>query len=258
MATLALVSAMFKRYAIEMKRYYFNTLSMLASFYLIFVLVFFGARSFAGDQTNFGGTLAGIVVGFGIFYLSMYAYAELSWVLMGEAQQGTLEQLSMSPLGLGRVLVARVASAMVFRIVIMLGFLVLMMATSGRWLRLDIVTLGPLFAFTVASVLGIGFVMGGLAIVFKQIQAALGILQFGFVALIAAPVEQFPFLRFLPLSWGTNLIASSMIDGISIFDMPLGDLGLLAANGTFYFLAGFSIFRVFERQARNRGLLGHY
>jgi ABC-2 type transport system permease protein len=258
MATLALVTAMFKRYAIEMKRYYFNTLSMLASFYLIFVLVFFGARSFAGNEANFGGTLAGIVVGFGIFYLSMYAYAELSWVLTGEAQQGTLEQLSMSPLGLGRVLVARLASAMVFRLVIMVGFLLLMMATSGRWLRLDVVTLVPLFAFTVASVLGIGFIMGGLAIVFKQIQAALGILQFAFVALIAAPVDQFPFLKFLPLSWGTSLIGRSMIGGVSIFAMPLSDVTFLVANGLFYFSLGLLIFKFFEREARNRGLLGHY
>jgi ABC-2 type transport system permease protein len=174
----------------------------------------------------------------------MYAYAELSWVLTGEAQQGTLEQLSMSPLGLGRVLVARVASAMVFRIVIMLGFLLLMMATSGKWLRLDVITLVPLFAFTVASVLGIGFVMGGLAIVFKQVQAALGILQFGFVALIAAPVEQFPFLK--------------LIHGVSILAMPLDDLAFLAANGLFYFGVGLLIFKFFERAARSRGLLGHY
>jgi ABC-2 type transport system permease protein len=258
MATLALVSAMVRRYAIELKRYYFNTLSMLASFYLIFVLVFFGARSVVGHQAGFGETLAGIVVGFTVFYLSMYAYAELSWVLMGEAAQGTLEQLAMSPLGLGRVLIARIATAVTFRIVIMLGFLVLMMATTGRWLRLDLVTLVPLLVFTVASVQGIGWVMGGLALVFKQIQAALGILQFGFVALIAAPVDRFPFLKYLPLSWGTEMLERSMIEGVSIFAMSPADLGLLAANGVFYFLAGFLGFKLLERQAKDRGLLGHY
>lgn len=258
MATLALITAMFKRYAIELRRYYFNTLSMLASFYLIFVLVFFGARSFAGDRAGFGGTLASIVVGFTVFYLCMYAYAELSWVLMGEAQQGTLEQLSMSPLGLGRVLVARIAAAFAFRAVIMLGFLVLMMATSGKWLRLDLITLIPLFIFTIASVQGIGFIMGGLALVFKQIQAALGILQFAFVGLIAAPVEQFPAVRYLPLSWGSELIRHSMVDGVSITAMPVRDVALLIANGLAYFGLGLLVFKLFERQARKQGLLGHY
>ena len=31
----------------------------------------------------------GMVIGFTVFYLVVYAYAELSWVLIGEAQQGT-------------------------------------------------------------------------------------------------------------------------------------------------------------------------
>lgn len=257
-ATLALTAAMFKRYAIELKRYYFNTLSMMVSFYLIFVLVFYGARTFAGGQAGFGDTLAGIVVGFMVFYIVIYAYGELSWVLMAEASQGTLEQLSMSPLGLGRVLVVRILAALVYRVGIMLAFLLLMMATTGQWLRLDLVTLLPLLVFTIASAQGLGFVMGGFALVFKQVQATLGILQFAFVGLLAAPIDRLPWLKYLPLSWGNDLVRRAMIDGVSIFAMPAADLLFLVANGAAYFGLGFLGFKFFERRARERGLLGHY
>jgi ABC-2 type transport system permease protein len=258
MATLIMIKAMFKRYAIELRRYYFNTLSMLVSFYFVFLLIFLGIRTFAGGSQQFGNALGGMVVGFTIFYLTIYAYAELSWVLVQEAQQGTLEQLSMSPLGLGRVLIARIFAALAFRVVIMFALLVLMMATTGRWLSVDVATIIPLLILTVAGAQGVGFVMGGLALVFKQIQAALGILQFVFVALIAAPLDRFPNAKFLPLSWGTHLIRDAMLDGTRIWQMQPGDLALLAGSGAFYFGTGFLVFKLFERAARGRGLLGHY
>lgn len=258
MALLVMLKAMFKRYAIELRRYSFNTISMLASFYLFFLLIFVGARSFAGGNPGFGGTLAGIIVGFMIFYLCIYAYAEMSWVLVQEAQQGTLEQLSMSPLGFGSVLIGRLIAALSFRVLIMLLFLVLMMATTNRWLHVDLVTILPLMALTIASTQGIGFVMGGLALVFKQIQASLGLLQFVFVGLIAAPIDTFPFVKYLPISWGTHLIRTAMIDGSSIWKIPGPDLLFLVANAAFYFGAGFALFKLFEMRARNRGLLGHY
>ena len=54
METLVLIKAMFKRYAIELRRYSFNTLSMLVSFYFIFLLLFLGLRSFQGGSQQFG------------------------------------------------------------------------------------------------------------------------------------------------------------------------------------------------------------
>jgi ABC-2 type transport system permease protein len=256
MATWIMFKAMIKRYAIELKRYYFNTLSMLVSFYFIFLLLFLGIRSVSGSQ--FGGALSGMVVGFSVFYLTIYSYAELSWVLIQEAQQGTLEQLSMSPLGFGRVLIARITAALAFRLVIMFALLLILMATTGRWLSIDLITVLPLLVLTVASAQGVGFVMGGLALVFKQIQASLGILQFVFVALIAAPLDRFPMLKYMPLAWGNHLIAQAMIADTHLWQMRGADVLLLVANGAFYFGAGFSIFKLFERAARNRGLLGHY
>jgi ABC-2 type transport system permease protein len=253
-----MIKAMFKRYAIELRRYGFNTLSMLVSFYMIFVLLFYGIQSLAEGSSQFGGALNGMVVGFMIFYLTVYAYAELSWVLVGEASQGTLEQLYMSPLGFGRVLIARIFAALVFRTIIMFALLLLMMWTTGRWLTLDLLTLIPLLLFTMASVQGVGFVMGGLALVFKQVQAALGILQFVFVALIAAPIEQFPVLKFLPLSWGTRLIGDAMINGTRIWEIASGDLMVLVVTGVGYFTVGFIGFKYLEGLARDRGLLGHY
>lgn len=257
-ATFVLLMAMFKKYWIELRRYSFNTLSSLVAIYLLFLLIFYGARGFAGGNPAFGETLSGLVVGFMVWLFALYAYSELSWVLLQEAQQGTLEQLSMSPVGLGRVLLSRIAASMVYHLLIVTAFLFLMMASTGKWLNLDILSLLPLMLMTISGVLGIGFIMGGLALVFKQVQASFQILQFLFVALIAAPPDKFPFVKFLPLSWGTRLIAKVMIGNTSILEIPPGDLLFLLVNSVFYFSLGYAFFKLFERMARNRGLLGHY
>jgi ABC-2 type transport system permease protein len=133
-----------------------------------------------------------------------------------------------------------------------------MMLTTGRYLHIDILSLLPLFVFTIAAPYGMGFMAGGIALIFKQIRALFQIVQFVFIGFIAAPVAKLAILKILPLSLGTSLIRRVMAEGISITDIPATDLGLLALNGAFYFGFGFFIFKICEKIARKRGLLGHY
>ena len=264
MRHLILFKALLKKEYIYLKRYYFNTLSGIITIYLVFLIIFYGAKYGAqallggSGSPAFGSTLDGIVVGFMVWTFAIMAFSDLSWAMIQEAQQGTLEQLWMTPLGFGWVAIFRVAATFIFNALIVILMLFLMMASSGRWLHLDFLSLTPLILLTIAGVYGIGFLMGGLALVFKQVQAAFQILQFIFVFFIVAPVEKLPLLKLLPLALGTRLIGKVMIKEVPITQLPLGDLLLLVATAAFYFGLGFLAFKLFENLARDRGLLGHY
>lgn len=258
MRTAILFVAMLKRGFIELRRYAFDTLSGVVTILLFFVLIFYGARALIGGQAGNGGTLEQIVVGYFVWILAIFAFQEMAFDLNEEAQVGTLEQQAMSPLGLARVVVTRFASSFTFQMITLFGMLVVMMAVSGRWLHLDLATLLPLLLLMVIGVQGIGLMAGGLAIVFKRMQSALQILQFVFVLWIAAPLDQFPWVRYLPLSWGNQLTQRSMIEGTSLFSMPAGDVLFLVVNSAAWFVVGLAIFKYFERVARDRALLGHY
>jgi len=258
MRHFVLFIAIFKKYLVYLQRYFFNTLSGMVSIFMIFLIVFYGAKALGAGGPQFGSTLDGIVVGFIVWAFAIFAYSELSWDLITEAQQGTLEQLYMSPLGFRSVVLSQLVVAFIYQLIVLGVLLLLMMASSGKWLHIDLISLLPLLLLSVMGVYGIGFVMGGLALVFKQIQSAFQILQFVFIVLIAAPIDTFPFVKYLPLSWGTQLIGRVMIGGESIGQMPLGDLLFLLINATFYFLGGLLIFKLLENAARDRGLLGHY
>lgn len=94
--------AILVRFLIELKRYPLNTLSSLATLYIVFLILFTGARYAQGLGVNlFGEGLEGLVVGYLVWTFAIIAYSDLSWELMREAQQGTLEQLYMSPRGSG-------------------------------------------------------------------------------------------------------------------------------------------------------------
>lgn len=258
MRVLIVFKTLFKRHLIELRRYYFDTISGIVTLFALFVIIFYGARALIGGRAGYGASLSGLVVGYMVWMLAIFAYSDMGFGLVQEAQTGTLEQVSMSPVGLTRVMVLNFAAGIAYQLLTLFVLLFLMMAVSGRWLHLDMVSIVPLLLLTVAGIQGIGFVVGGLALVFKRIQSSLQVLQFAFVALIAAPLTRFPWFKFLPLSWGNRLLGDVMIHKVSIFSMSAADLGFLLANSAAWLGLGVLAFRYFEKAARRRALLGHY
>lgn len=253
-----LFRAVFKKSYIHFKRYPFNTLSALVAIYLIFLLLFLGIKAFTAGKTMYGGAVEGLIVGFFIWTFAIFAYSDLSFSLLQEARQGTLEQLYMTPVGFGWVNTFSILSNFVISLLLNALVLSLMMLTTGRLLHMDLVSLLPLLFVTLSGVYGIGLMMGGLALVYKRVEASFQILQFIFVILIATPSDKFPPMVYLPLSLGTELVSRIMIDELSLLDIPLRELFFLTGNSIFYLALGYGVFKLCERKARKRGLLGHY
>ncbi len=258
MKRLYTFSAVLVRFLIEIKRYPFNTLSGLFTLYLIFLLLFAGARYAQGFGIQvFGEGLEALVVGFLVWTFALAAYSDLAWEIMREAQQGTLEQLYMCPFGFRFVSISWVLASFLVSLVYSGGLLLLMMVTTGKFLRLPLGTLIPLLFLTLAPVYGTGFLMAGLALVFKRIQAFFQILQFAFVPLLFLPGGTW-WSKALPLSLGSHLIREAMTEGKSLLAFPALDLLMLLATAAFYFGLGLLVFGFCEKIAKERGLLAHY
>ncbi|MCL0084223.1 ABC transporter permease [Dehalococcoidia bacterium] len=258
MRYLVLFKTILKQESILMTRYLFESISSFITLFILFLFIFFGARALGGGIPGFGATLDAIVVGFFVWCLALFAYMNLAQGMVTSAQEGTLEQLYMCPVGLAWVCLFQVVTSCLFRIFANIVLLVLMMAVTGHWLHLDVASLLPLILLTVASVYGIGFAMAGLALVFKRIESLIRIFPFAMVGFIVAPVDRFPFLRCLPLAEGNRLIRRVMAEGLSIFQLPAADLLFLLFISAFWFGLGFLAFKLLVNVARDRGLLGHY
>lgn len=250
----AIFLAILKKFFIELKRYAFNTVMMMAGIYILFALIFMGLQSFdAGDET-----LGGSMVGFAMWIFVILGFSELAWSLLEEARNGTLEQLYLSPVSFTRISGYRIIASFFFNLLLIGVFMVFMMVGTGHYLTFSWGVM-PMMFLTLLAVYGIGFMMGGLALVFKKVQGAFSILQFIFIFLLVLPnVTDHPVIYFVPISWGNVLLNRLMVSGVGITNIPAMDLVIVVVNSLAYLGAGFLVFKFMEKLAKDRGSLGHY
>lgn len=161
---------------IIMRRYWFATLTSMIVGYgmLMLLIVGFMARReemtdaltgrFGVDPERATNAALGFIIG--IFAFGIVGI--FSQGLQGMARTGQLEQLCLSPHGLitnflGRSLVGAVAS-----IVSSAVLLALIAGTVQGSLHISPVPLGALLFLTYVNLIGFGFMVGGLVLVFKQ------------------------------------------------------------------------------------------
>ncbi len=257
MRSINVLVANTRKVLIEMRRYLPNTISMIVTFYAIFVLLFLGINVVGGPDGAAQSTQY-LIVSLVLWMLSLMAMQGIGWEITQEATRGTLEQLYMSPVSAWRILLARMMGNVVANLIMIAVMLVLAMATSGEWLRFDVATLLPLGLLTIACMIGVGFAVAGLAIVMKQIQAFLQIAQFIFLALVVVPVTVSPWLELLPVVRGSTMIREAMTEGTTLFEFATAGWLLLAANATAWLTVGVLAYKLAERYAMARGLLGQY
>lgn len=255
-STIILLYGLFAKEWAILKRYWLNTIGSILGIFLFFAVAFFGGQAIAGPQ--FDDSLAGLVVGYFLVVLGLVAYFDTTQKVTREAQWGTLEQLHMSPLGFGRVIVLQGFVTIAFAFVWGISILVLMLLLTGVDLAIDVVTVVPIALFAVLSIVGVGLAFAGLAVIYKRIEQVLNLLQFAIFALVAAPLTGHPAVYWLPLAKGSTLLQQSMNDGMHLWEFGVLDLGQLVIVGIGYLVLGYGAFMAMTAHARRRGVLGHY
>ncbi|MEM6430399.1 MAG: ABC transporter permease [Deinococcota bacterium] len=250
------LSANIRKVIIEMVRYLPNTLSTIATFYAIFLMLFWGIRAF-GDPLTQAENIESTIVGVVLWSLAIMVMQGMGWEITSEATRGTLEQLYMSPVAAWRILVARTLGRILTQLVIMVVVLLLAMLTAGQWLQVDVL-LVPLFVLLLTCMMGVSLMIAGLAIVLKQIDAFLQIVQFAFFGLVSVPVTVSPWLELLPIVRASSMIHDVMAEGSSWAEVSPTMWALLVANALIYFGLGITLYKRAEQRALRLGLLGQY
>lgn len=257
MRWLHLLNANFRKEYIEMKRYLPNTIALVSTFYIIFLAAFFGIK-FIGDPASFDTNVQYSIVSVVFWSLTMMTMNFIGYSVITEATRGTLEQIYMSPMGVWKIMLTRIISQFGLQSVIMVLLLFGAMLTSGQWLSLNPMTTIPIIIVTMISMVGISFMIAGLAIIVKQIQAFLQIFQFVLMGLVFVPLTVAPFLAFAPFVKGVNMVRTVMIEDLTLTQLPWSDYGVLLLNSLVYLILGLLVFHACEKIAMKKGLLGQY
>lgn len=253
---LTLATAVARKELVVRYRYFLNTLGSFLMLYILFLLVFFGGREFGVQAVTQSTT--GIVVGVFLFAVAQIAFSRIAFDVTDEAQWGTLERLFLTPFGFETILVLKSAVTVVITLVIGGVFLAAMLLVAGVSLSAPPVTVLVVGAGALSSVVGLGFVLGSLAILYKRVENLFNLLQFGFVAVLAAPLDAHPVVQFLPLSFGNHLLGVVIRENRPLWALPPSDLLFLFGHGLAYVLVGVVCVRYVAGVARDRGALSHY
>lgn len=182
-----------------------------------------------------------------------------------EARTGTLEQMYMSPVPSGVLLLGRVLAVLVVATVMVFLSAGVMTPLLGIRLTLSWLPL-LLIGITLIGVFGFSFILGGAALLFKGVHSIADLMQDlllfvngTFVAVSLMPLWLQTLGLTLPTTYGITVIRSALIDGASL-DMLIdrGTLLLLIAHSAAYFIVGWLVYTWCEQIAKRRGNLGQY
>jgi len=246
-------------------RYPVDYFTGIISLYLLFVGVFYGvAGNFGQAAPGLDRTLDSLVLGTCMWFFSIAIMNQVRVILEMEAVTGTLEQLFLVPYRFVVILMVRSITGFVFAFLAVAILLVLIMATTGRWLSFPILPAILVLVLAALGIQGVALIMGGLSLVFKRLGQLNMIVQFGFLFLAFPPIENLTpgwqtVAYTFPLSRGMTLLRGLVVDGWQWTDQAVAlNLASLVFNSVIYLVIGWLFYLASERIAKDHGLLGHY
>jgi len=267
-SSLTILRAEIYKELIETRRYTFNLAVSIVIQTVIFLGILFLAIGFSpigvGASVDVHLAKSFLIVGYTFWTLAMLAINNMGQDITTEMTTGTFEQKYMAYGSPVIVLAGRALGNIVVSLVYVAVLLPVLMLVTGVRVQVPW-TVAPVLALTLVGLYGLGYILAGMALVFKRIgQVAYGIqlllLFFGGFAdpdRVGAGLATFG--RMLPLTAGVEAARELIIRGSGL-DRLIADGTLcdLCVNSAVYLAAGLAAFCVCDRIARSRGLLGKY
>lgn len=253
---LVVLYAFCSRKLITLRRYPLNFGGMVASRLILFLLLFIGGTAVA--PTQLGNSIEAVIVGYFLFTVATSTFFNLETMINTEAKYGTLEQLYVSPFSFMFVLF----SAVIANILISLGLgtvtLAFALFVTGQALTIDLLTIVPILVLTLLDAIGLSFLLGGIALLFKRVRSMFKLIDLVFIVMISFAMTGLLWPKLLPVGQGAWMLHEAMSNGTRLGEFSVIDHGFLLGTAIVYLAIGFLSFYLCQHRARQRGLLDDY
>lgn len=225
---------------------------------LLFFIISIGARAVgASDSAQMQTAETQRAIAYLMVWFAIPAVQGVTHLVMEDSNLGTLEQLCLSPMGLHLIAIFRDIGAVLAFVPTAILLIGVVRIASGLTISLPyIVIIGEALLMRV-GMLGMGFALGALALVFKRTGAVVNLVCIGLFVVSLTPAESLPswaatLSRLLPLARSMAAISGYMESGNVCLLQTITSLAL----STFYAALGVTVFTVGQRVALDRGLMG--
>lgn len=206
-----------------------------------------------------------LLLGFMITLMAMGALQSIPWNLRHAAQNGTLEQVAMSPNSLSLLVQGRFAAEFAVQVVMIVILGLIAAALLGIVLPLRLAAL-PVFVLVLIGLTGFGLVLGGATLIYKNVAALSGVFTnlLLFTNGTTVAVDKFSgpvnlVTRLLPTTQGIIVLRKITFGEQSLPAVwNNGSLPWLALHSLVTFVVGLAVFNACLNISRRRGTLGQY
>jgi len=239
---------------ITTRAYWFETVTTMVMVSLAFLALFYGIQS-VYDKPGEMPSLDGLLFGYIIWFFSIAAFTSSSQSMIVANQTGVISQLFLCPLGLVKLILARVVVIIAWNLLMITALAYIAMAVTGNWLDFDFGVFYLLLLAAAPSLIGIGMMVTGLALLFKRVQTVSGIMLMGCMGLVVVDATPFNGFSLLPFAMGASLARDRILEGAPL-DLPT--LAMVLLNSTVYLFLGIVVYKAFEKRAKRLNVIGHY
>jgi ABC-2 type transport system permease protein len=220
--------------------------------------MFFQASGGASSLTSY------VLSGWALYFLGNFAY-QMGYNIEGEVVRGTLEPSFLAPIPrisfiLGMTLSRMLSSSLFSLVLVAIGFV--LFGRSGE--PSGFIGAFLIFLLCLAVFFGVGVIMSGFSLRYKQIGALANLFTFLFQFLtgIIIPIRIFPqALRYvaycIPDTWAIDAFRSTLLGIEPLVDIRK-EVVLLIVLAVVFNLLGYKIFSYFEKKTKEDGTLTLY
>lgn len=242
-------------------RYKFNNAMRL----IIMTLKFIGFSIFVFNGALNSPELPSTLLGYLVWFFSFFPLFDMGFNLRESMQEGTLEQIFMSPVPAWLIIIGRMIATLLFTAVQGVFVLLLVALLLGVLIPFNL-TAFIIFMFIFIGIMGLAFMIGAITLLTKRTESLSMLCSNVLLFLSGAisPVDNLPMLLqkvslILPTTFGIIVLRKAAIDGQGLIELWRSSvLAQHVGISCAYFLVGLSMFIWCTRLVKDRGTLGQY
>jgi ABC-2 type transport system permease protein len=235
----------------QLKRYPFDMVTGIITLGGLFFLLLGAGQVIAGAPPSKDG-VTGLII---TYILGVFIVAEVqapTQIVSKESKSGMLEQLFLSGHALPTIVIMRTLGGLVSTFLwigLMMWLLFLLTGTGIQW---SLALFIPIVSM-LAAALGLGFLFGAIAMLFKETNSIFGVFQLAFFILAGFGLPTAWWHYVVPVASSSGLVRAFALGQA----VPLEALILAFASAACWLVLGIVVFQIALKIAQQRGILGH-
>ncbi len=237
-------------------RYPFEFIVELVMITVLYGIILAGTKLIGGAGFNLGIFKGEAAIGFVVWMVCSEIIDQFPGRMVNYARIGVLEQIFVSSVsGEAIVVMDQMASVLWHAVKAGIVFTVLVLITQTHLFFSAMAV--PVAILTVVGVMGVGFILIGMGVLFNRIKSFTAIISYLFLGLAMMPVSSgIPkIVQFVPFVLGMDMLKKLLLTKSTIGAV---EFTILLVNSLFYLFAGFFVMRFCINAAKKSGLMGQY